>query len=100
MPRDRQPTFIVYILASGAGTRPHKIRCENVYCRRTMMTINREIEHTIKNSKGIHWADTPDEVTVVEHKCRGCEYVYRIYTPENPAASLETMNSLNEARSV
>lgn len=100
MVRDKQPTFIVYVLAAGAGTRPHKIRCENIYCRRVMMTINRDIEHVIKNSKGIHWADTPDEVTVVEHKCRGCEHVYRIYTQENQVAYDKTMDSLNEAGSV
>lgn len=94
MPRDKHPVHIVYILKPGEGIRPHKLRCENPYCRRVMFTLNREIETTITDSQGIHWADTPEDVTVIEHKCRGCEYIYHIYTPEI-AAAIEITARLN-----
>lgn len=90
---------VVLILAPGESQRPKRLRCVNSYCGRTMMTVNREVALTLEDNKGIHWADVPDDVTVVEHKCRGCNYCYRIYTPETPKAKAE-LNTMIQAGNV
>lgn len=81
--------WVVIILAPGESIAPRRLKCIFVYCGRTMMTVNRKVALTIENNKGIHWADLPDDVTVIEHKCRGCDYYYKIYTPETAEASDE-----------
>lgn len=85
--------WVVVLLAPGESQRPVKLHCVFKFCRRTMMTVNRDVELVIEDSKGIHWADVPSDVTVVEHKCRGCDYYYKIYTPANSRANdkIQTM---------
>lgn len=78
--------FVVVILAKGESIRPIRLKCIYHHCGRTMMRVNRDVALVLDNNKGIHWSDVPDDVTVVEHKCRGCDYYYKIYTPETVKA--------------
>ena len=80
---------VVIILAAGESVRPKRLRCRFEHCGRTMMAVNRDVALVLEDNKGVHWADLPDDVTVVEHKCRGCDYYYKIYTPETAAARAE-----------
>lgn len=90
---------VVIILAPGESVRPKRLRCIFEHCGRTMMAVNRDVAITIKDNKGVHWADLPDDVTVVEHKCRGCDYYYKIYTPETQQAKVE-LNTMIQAGNV
>lgn len=81
--------WVVVILAPGASIRPQKFRCIFKFCGRTMMTVNRDVAIVLDDNKGVHWADLPDDVTVIEHKCRGCDYYYKIYTPETVQAGAD-----------
>lgn len=81
--------WVVIILAPGESKRPERLKCIFEYCGRTMMAVNRDVALVIKDNKGVHWGDLPADVTVVEHKCRGCDYYYKIYTPETVKARAE-----------
>ncbi len=95
MQRDRKPKLdIVIILASGDSQRPHRLHCIYPYCGRTMLSVNRDIALVLEDNKGIHWADLPEDITVIEHKCRGCGYFYRIYTPQTVVAKAEVESML------
>lgn len=89
--------WVVILLAPGESIKPERLKCVFEFCGRTMMTVNRKILITIKDSKGVHWADLPDDVTVAEHKCRGCDYYYKIYTPSTDKASQE-LNTMIEGQ--
>jgi hypothetical protein len=65
-----------------------------------MMAVNRDVSLVIDNNKGVHWADVPDDVTVIEHKCRGCDYYYKIYTPETIRASKELSTMIEATNNV
>jgi hypothetical protein len=65
-----------------------------------MMAVNREVALTIEDNKGIHWGDLPEDVTVIEHKCRGCDYYYKIYTPETISASKELSTMIEATNNV
>jgi len=88
--------WVVIILAPGQSMRPKRLRCTFVHCGRTMMAVNREVAVVLANNKGVHWGDLPEDVTVIEHKCRGCEHYYKIYTPETVNASNQ-LNTMIEA---
>jgi len=81
--------WVVIILAPGVSQQPKRLKCVFMHCGRTMMAVNRAVALTIDDNKGVHWRDLPDDVTVIEHKCRGCDYYYKIYTPETVKASKE-----------
>lgn len=51
------------------------LRCIN--CGRLFMSVNRNIL-AITNTNGIPLIEIPLGVGYAEHKCRGCEMVYRI----------------------
>jgi hypothetical protein len=85
-----EKVWVVIILAAGESAQPRRLVCENPNCGRTMMTVNR-MGVVLLNNKGVHWRDLPADVTVIEHKCRGCEHYYKIYTPE----TVEAANKLN-----
>lgn len=89
--------WVVVILASGESVRPKRLKCVFIHCGRTMMAVNRDVSLVIENNKGVHWADLPDDVTVIEHKCRGCDYYYKIYTPETVKAGKE-LSTMIEAQ--
>lgn len=90
---------VVVILAPGESTRPVKLKCIYPFCGRTMMAVNRDVALVLDNNKGVHWSDVPDDVTVIEHKCRGCDYYYKIYTPRTELASDE-LNGMMATQSV
>lgn len=85
--------YVVVILAEGESQRPRRLLCVNNYCRRTLLMVNRDVKLVIDNNKGVHWSDLPEDVTVIEYKCRGCDFYYKIYTPETSEArrNLNTM---------
>lgn len=91
---------VVVLLAAGESRRPKGMRCVYPYCGRRFARINRDVELVLEDNKGVHWADLPDDVTVFEHKCRGCNYLYRIYTPKTVAAKDETQAMLESKSNV
>lgn len=92
--------WVVVILAPGVSRRPQRLHCVFKFCRRTMMTVNRDVAFVLEDNKGVHWADVPDDVTIIEHKCRGCDYYYKIYTPETLLASNELKAVINAPKVV
>ena len=88
--------WVVVMLKAGESIRPIGLKCVYVYCRRTMMKVNRDVELVLDNNKGLHWSDVPDDITVIEHKCRGCDFYYKIYTPKTLKASEELVERLNK----
>lgn len=92
----KKTIHIVLILKPGESKRPERLVCVDVWCKRTMATVNREIDVKLENNQGIHWSDVPEDVTVIEHKCRGCPRMYHIYTPQTARAKAETMDIINE----
>lgn len=79
---------VVILLKGGETINPIRLACVNkMNCYHPfMMKVNREIAAVIEDNKGIHWSDIPDDVTVIEHKCRSCDYYYKIYTPRTVKA--------------
>jgi hypothetical protein len=51
-----------------------------------MAKVNRQTQLILTDNQGVHWSDIPEGVTVFEHKCRGCDYYYKIYTPDSEEA--------------
>lgn len=88
--------WVVVILVPGESVRPVRLKCIFMHCGRTMMMVNRDVELVLENNKGIHWSDVPQDVTVIEHKCRGCDYYYKIYTPETKQAVRELNTVINK----
>lgn len=90
----------VVVLLEHGNRAPIMLLCVNPFCRhRAMMKVNHDIKITIQDSQGVHWADLPDNVTVVEHRCRGCGYQYKIYTPDTEASAEEVLTAMSEAKS-
>lgn len=90
-----QWTWVVVTLKSGENVRPVGLKCIYPFCRRTMLKVSRDVDMVIDNNKGIHWSDIPDDVTVVEHKCRGCDHYYKIYTPSTASAQQALQRAVN-----
>lgn len=95
----RKPHYITIILKAGQSQRPEKLICRYKWCNRQMMRVNRPIAHELDNCRGIHWREVPEDVTVVEHKCRGCDYYYYIYTPETKRAEQAAVEAIAEGQS-
>lgn len=99
--RDRSAwVWVVVTLKPGENVRPVGLKCIYPFCRRTMMKVSRDVELVIDHNKGLHWSDLPDDVTVVEHKCRGCDYYYKIYTPATPDAETELLRAVNNKANI
>lgn len=81
--------WVVILLKPGETRRPEKLRCE--WCHRLLFMVNKEVLLVIKDNKGIHWSELPADITVVEYKCRGCDYYYKVYTPQNDKAAQQAL---------
>ena len=54
------------------------MRC--IFCTSLLFTFNNRVVYVVVDDLGVNWKDLKPGETRKEHKCRGCNTVYNVYT--------------------